>query len=80
MGFTLIGGIGATLVWGKFRPDEKEAAFVIAEAGWLERTREDLPPPKEHPFTESVPSILRPGPIAAILVVSPAIILFTWFW
>jgi hypothetical protein len=80
MGFTLLGGIAATLIWGKHRPEEKEAAFVIAEAGWLERSREALPPIREHPFKGNIPVLLRPGLIATILVVATVFGLYVWFW
>lgn len=80
MGFTLLGGIVATLLWGKYRPLEKEAAFELAEAGWLERSRQSLPPVREHPFDRPIPVILRPGLIATVLVTASAILLFAWFW
>lgn len=78
--FTLIGAVAATLIWGKYRPEEREAAFREAEAGWLERSREALPPLPEHRFANGIPLLLRPGPIAAALVAATTICLFVWFW
>ena len=80
MGFTLLGGGIATLIWGKHDPDEKEAAFLRAEAGWLERSRESLPPLREHPFERPIPVFLRPGLIAVALVAATTFALFAWFW
>ncbi|NNE93830.1 MAG: hypothetical protein HKN23_19440 [Verrucomicrobiales bacterium] len=80
MAFTFVGGIAATLIWGKHQPGEKEAAFNRAEAGWLERSREALEPLPEHRFANGVPGYLKPGWIAAILVGITVICLFTWFW
>jgi len=78
--FTLVGAVAATLIWGKYRPEEREAAFVEAEAGWLERSREALTPLPEHRFADGIPLLLRPGPIAAVLVTATTICLFVWFW
>lgn len=78
--FTLIGGVVATLIWGNYQPEEREAAFAEADAGWLERSREALTPLPEHLFADGIPLLLRPGPIAAILVAATTICLFVWFW
>ncbi len=80
MAFTVLGALAATLKWGRFLPAEQDAAFQRAEAGWLERSRQSLPPVREHPFEKGIPFILRPGLIAAILVVATAIGLSIWFW
>ncbi len=80
MVFTILGAVIATLIWGKYQAKERQAEFEIAEAGWLERSREALAPLPEHPFAGDVPVLLRPGPIAAILVVITTISLFVWFW
>ena len=80
MGFTILGAIIATFIWGKYRPGEAESATERADAGWLERSRESLPPLREHPFKERIPVFLRPGLLATILVAATAVIFFTWFW
>ncbi len=80
LAFTLIGALAATLIWGKYQQEEKEAAFAKTEAGWLERSRKALTPLPEHRFADGIPPLLRPGPIAAILVAATAICLFVWFW
>jgi SSS family solute:Na+ symporter len=80
MAITLLGGIVATAIWGKHRPEEKEAAMGLAKAGWLKRSSESLPPLREHPFDDQIPVFLRPGLIATVLVAATALILFTRFW
>lgn len=80
MGFTIVGGFVATLVWGKHRPAEDGATIERAEAGWLERSREALPPMREHPFHKGIPWMLRPGLIASVLVAATVVSLFIWFW
>ncbi len=80
MGFTLLGGLGASLAWGTYRPAEKRPCFDLAETGWLKRSRHALPPPRDHPFRGDIPVLLQPALIAAVLVASTAICLFAWFW
>lgn len=77
--FTLIGSAIATSIWGRWKSEEPSESFS-REPGWLERSREDLPTPKEHPFSGEVPVFLRPGLIAAVLVTTTTILLFTFFW
>lgn len=80
MAFTAAGAIAATLAWGRIRPEVQEAAFEEAESGWLERSREDLHPLREHPFSGRVPLPLRPGLLASILVGATTVLLFAFFW
>ncbi len=77
--FTLAGGVIATLIWGKY-VSEKEGEFPRQMSSWLERSRESLPPFREHPFSGKVPFFLRPSLIAAVLLGATTICLFTWFW
>jgi hypothetical protein len=80
MGFTLLGAAAATLIWGKVRPEDRGVALAPSEGGWLERSRASLPPLREHPFTNQVPLLLRPGLLAAILVAVTTGAVFLWFW
>ena len=80
MGFTLIGGLVATAIWGSQKSDATEPGMELTETGWLERSRESLRPLPEHPFREPIPVFLRPELIAAVLVLATAVSLFTWFW
>jgi SSS family solute:Na+ symporter len=57
----------------------KVAAFH--ETGWLERSREKLPPLREHPFKlQRVPLWLRPEWYAAALLAGTAYVVFVLFW
>jgi len=77
--FTLIGGIFATVIWGKYSP-ENDSDSPDQPSGWLKRSSESLPPFLEHPFSGEVPVFLKPGIVAAVLLGATAICLFTWFW
>ncbi len=48
--------------------------------GWLERSREELPPVREHPFPDGVPLLLRPEWFAVALILLTAYVVFGLFW
>jgi SSS family solute:Na+ symporter len=67
----------ATLLFGR-QPRGEMAAFD--EGGWLERSREALPPLREHPFRGSLPWWLWPPLYAALLLAATAYLGFWLFW
>ncbi len=48
--------------------------------GWLERSREELPPVREHPFPDGVPLLLRAEWFAVALILLTAYVVFGLFW
>lgn len=77
-GITIVALALATLILGLEKPDDKLSHFH--ETGWLERSREELPPLREHPFEGRVPLWLRPGWYALALLAATAYVVFVLFW
>ncbi|MBC8351004.1 MAG: sodium/solute symporter [Planctomycetes bacterium] len=50
------------------------------DTGWLLRSREQLPPIREHPFSDRVPTWLNPVPWAVVCVAGSAYVVFVAFW
>ena len=50
------------------------------DSGWLQRSREELPPAREHPFRNQVPLWLQPAWWAALSLVGSAYVVFVVFW
>jgi hypothetical protein len=67
-----------TLLLGR-QPADKLLA-IYHETGWLQRSREKLPPLREHPFDRPPPRWLRPRWWAAALTVLSAWVVFDLFW
>jgi len=66
-----------TLILGPRRGDEQH---WVEGDGWLQRSRETLPPLVEHPFQTRVPFLLQPGWAAASLLAGTAYVTFVLFW
>jgi SSS family solute:Na+ symporter len=66
-----------TLVLGRQRDPE---LLSFHEEGWLERSRETLPPLREHPFRTRIPWWLNPVGWAVLLVLGTAYVVFGVFW
>ena len=66
-----------TLLLGRQAPDE---LAVTKDAGWLLRSREQLPPIREHPFANNVPAWLNPVPWAIFCVAGSLYVVFVVFW
>lgn len=66
-----------TLILGRQSQDQ---LAETKDTGWLLRSREALPPLREHPFAERVPSWLNPVPWAAACLVGSLYVVFVTFW
>ena len=66
-----------TRVLGRQPIDETQVARA---SDWLERSRKELPPLREHPFACQVPRFLNPGWIAVVLLLLSAYLVFGVFW
>jgi len=66
----------ATLLLGHDQHD----VMQIKETGWLQRSRDELPPLREHPFAGSVPKWLTPWPWAIACLAGSAYVVFVMFW
>ncbi len=67
-----------TLVLG--RQAKSETLLPFQEQGWLQRSRESLPPLREYPFDHAPPWWLRPTIWAAGLTVLSVWVVFVLFW
>ena len=67
----------ATLVLGRHAADAEPEPD---SEGWLQRSRTELPPMKEHPFRDRVPGLLRPEWIAGALLAAGTYIIFVLLW
>jgi SSS family solute:Na+ symporter len=67
-----------TMVLG--RQSKRETVIPFEEQGWLQRSRETLPPLREHPFASRPPVWLRPAWWAAGLTAVSAWVVFVLFW
>ena len=61
-------------------PQAANDAKNFQESGWLERSRQELPPLRAHPFADRVPLWLRPEIYAAALLVCTCYVVFGLFW
>jgi Na+/proline symporter len=77
MVFTSLGALVATLIFGK---QSEHTPAARQPAGWLRNSSEALGVLPEHPFKTAPPRWLQPEPIAIVLIVSTAFILFYFFW
>ena len=50
------------------------------DSGWLLRSRDELPPLREHPFADSVPAWANPIPWAVLCAAGSAYVVFVLFW
>ncbi len=75
--FTSLAMIATTCVFGA-EPAGAESKFK--EAGWLEQSRGELPPLREHPFRKSVPLWLNPIWYAVALMAFSCYVVFGLFW
>jgi len=66
----------ATLLTGKDDAELKE----VVQQGWLQRSRETLPPLLEHPFLGPVPWWASPAIYAALLMLACLYVVFVLFW
>lgn len=67
----------ATLVWGR---QAKDATLQFKESGWLQRSREQLPPPLEHPFQGPLRWWMSPALYAVLLLIATTYVVFGIFW
>ncbi len=67
-----------TLALGRQSAEATVVAF--AERGWLQRSRETLPPLREHPFAAAPPWWLHPAGWAAALLALSLWVVFGLFW
>ena len=59
---------------------EKTLVSDVKETGWLQRSREALPPICEHPFPTAVPLVLNPGLWAVLVLLATSWVVFSLFW
>ena len=50
------------------------------ETGWLKRSREQLPPIREHPFAGEVPLYANPNLWAVVVLLGSAWVVFGLLW
>ena len=67
----------ATLFFGR---DSRRIDHFSDDHGWLERSSEELPLQRAHPFAERVPLLLRPELLALALLLVTGYAVFGWFW
>jgi SSS family solute:Na+ symporter len=77
MMFTSLGAMATTLVLGK-QPEQMRVAKQ--QRGWLQSSSESLSSLPEHPFKTTPPRWLQPEPIATLLIILTATLLFLFFW
>jgi SSS family solute:Na+ symporter len=79
MVFTAIGALAATLVYGKWNGKEEPSS---SEANaWLLKSREELTPLLDHPFTPGpLPFYLHPGLYATVLLNLTIAVIAMFFW
>ena len=77
MMFTLLGAMATTLVYGK---QSEQMRVAKQQSGWLQSSSKSLSSLPEHPFKTTPPRWLQPEPIAIVLIISTAILLFLFFW
>ncbi len=75
--FTAAGIAVATLVWGRATDDKPDAPGA---AGWLARSRAELPPLLEKPDASHAPGWAKPEWFAAALVAFTGWLVFGFFW
>ena len=76
MAFTAMGAAVATLVFGRYTPP----ACPHTPSGWLQTSSHELGSLPDTPFRRQPPWWLRPEALAAVLISSTTLILFTFFW
>lgn len=66
-----------TCLWGTYRGDE---STWQEGHGWLQRSREELPPLAEHPFSGNIPWYAQPSLAAIGLLLLASYVNFVLFW
>ena len=75
--FTSLAIAVVTLIAGK---QTGAALGKTKDTGWLLKSRDELPPLREHPFERDVPEWLQPLPWAIVSVAVSCYVVFRLFW
>ncbi len=78
VGFTALAIAIVTLCYGRTTIEDHSTQSGVG--GWLERSRQELSPVREHPFSHELPVILQPRWYAILLLGVTAYLVFWVFW